>query len=94
MLSTVTLGYGQLSNATPTMMSLEGPKGTEVGLDPKIQEKNLQAIERRAVKLARAQMRRSLILDEKNRIQEKLTSIEQQRKKIIEEHKKSRANKK
>jgi hypothetical protein len=56
-------------------------------LSMKTLEKNMQTIDSKIVKDAKKAARKQLILEEKVKVQLKLDSIENQRKKILAEHK-------
>jgi hypothetical protein len=63
------------------------PEGDSGLLSMKTLEKNMQTIDSKIVKDAKKAMRKQLILEEKVKVQLKLDSIENQRKKILAEHK-------
>ena len=56
-------------------------------------EKNLEAVESQAVKNARLKIKKHKILAEKVKVERKLASIEEQKKKIIEDYKARKAGK-
>ena len=61
--------------------------GSGFGVKASTLEKNLEQVESQAVKMARMKMKRHKILAEKVKVERRLASIEDQKKKIIEDYK-------
>ena len=57
------------------------------GVKPTTLERNMEVVESQAVKLARMKMKKHKILSERVKVERKLASIEEQKKKIIEDYK-------
>jgi Ca2+-binding EF-hand superfamily protein len=76
----------------PTMMERLPTIGSGFGCAHSTLEKNLEVVESQAVKQARIKMKRHKIIAEKVKVERKLASIEEQKKKIIEDYK-ARRNK-
>jgi Ca2+-binding EF-hand superfamily protein len=85
--SAASLNYLSVSKSS----ELLGP--SEFGVRSNVMEKNLDNIESQAVKLARTKQKRQKILQEKVKIERKLATIEEQRKKVIEDYKLHKAQK-
>jgi len=91
----ITAATGNNSSRGGSMASLTGGgdgnlpsvSGNDFGVKSNTLERNLEVIESQSVKLARMKMKRHKILSEKVKVERKLASIEEQKKKIIEDYK-------
>lgn len=88
--SSQSLGIAQVNTSDPymtTTLASSLPLSTGFGVKSGTMERNLETIESQAVKNAKMKQKRNKILGEKAKIERRLASIEEQRKKVIEEYK-------
>jgi hypothetical protein len=84
-----TIGAGSRSLSLNSLVASAQPN--IFGVKSSTQEKNLEMVENPSVKLARIKMKRIKILTEKAKVEKKIQSIDEQKKKILEEFKERHA---